>query len=251
MNSKSVTKLAACASATLLLWVSLTSFSPAVTKNAEGFTESNAEGFTEGNTERNTIGTLSELNQIEYEKHLLPSNSISAGCGYSWLSNEILTVNGDKLGRTPTGFDVTMEYAHLWKLKGTRRPFYLGFSINGVGSRTKVKIPRNGGNDVNDVIMNYFVGAGYKMAYKTNKRFIWNLLLSFGYACTDDDFNTSDGFGVYAEAGCEYMLSKHWSIGVSQGGFSSAYKQPAGWDGSKYKYGIDHNGLRAKLAYYF
>ena len=94
MNSKSVAKLAACASATLLLWVSLTSFSPAVTKNAEGFTE--------GNTERNTIGTLSELNQIEYEKHLLPSNSISAGCGYSWLSNEILTANGKSLNRTPT-----------------------------------------------------------------------------------------------------------------------------------------------------
>lgn len=102
MNSKSVAKLAACASATLLLWVSLTSFSPAVTKNAEGFTEGNAESFTEGNTERNIIGTLSELNQIEYEKHLLPSNSISAGCGYSWLSNEILTANGESLNRTPT-----------------------------------------------------------------------------------------------------------------------------------------------------
>ena len=64
MNSKSVAKFAACASATLLLWVSLTSFSPAVAQNAE----------------RNTFGTFSELNQIEYEKHLLPSNSISAGC---------------------------------------------------------------------------------------------------------------------------------------------------------------------------
>ena len=144
-----------------------------------------------------------------------------------------------------------MEYAHLWKLKNTRRPIYIGFSINGVGSRTKVKIPRNGGNDVDDVIMNYFVGAGYKMAYKTNKRFIWNLLLSLGYACTDDDFNTTEGFGVYAEIGYEYMLSKHWSAGVNLGGISTAYKQPAGWDGSKYKYGIDHNGLRAKLAYYF
>ncbi len=122
-----------------------------------------------------------------------------------------------------------MEYAHLWKLKNTRRPIYIGFSINGVGSRTKVKIPRNGGDDVDDVIMNYFVGAGYKMAYKTNKRFIWNLLLSLGYACTDEDFNTADGFGVYAEMGCEYMLSKHWSAGVTLGGMSSTYKQPAGW----------------------
>ena len=167
MNSKSVAKLAACASATLLLWVSLTSFSPAVTKNAEGFTESNAESFTEGNAERNTIGTLSELNQIEYEKHLLPSNSISAGCGYSWLSNEILTANGKSLNRTPTGFDVTLEYAHLWNLwkqpNAYRRPFYMGFSINAVGSRTKVGIPTGFGNDANDVIMNYFVGAGYKM----------------------------------------------------------------------------------------
>ena len=166
MNSKSVAKLAACASATLLLWVSLTSFSPAVAKNAEGFTESNtesftesnAESFTEGNTERNTIGTLSELNQIEYEKHLLPSNSISAGCGYSWLSNEILTANGESLNRTPNGFDVTLEYAHLWNLwnqpNAYRRPFYMGFSINAVGSRTKVGIPTGFGNDANDVIMN-------------------------------------------------------------------------------------------------
>ena len=98
--------------------------------------------------------------------------------------------------------------------------------------------------------MNYFVGAGYKMAYKTNKHFIWNMVLSLGYACTDDDFNTMDGFGVYAEMGCEYLLSKHWSAGVSFGGISTSYKQPAGWD-SKYRFGIDHNGLRAKLGYYF
>lgn len=144
MNSKSVAKFAACASKALLLWVSLTSF-----------------------TGGNSVGTLSELNQIEYDKHLLPSNSISAGCGYSWLSNDILTANGESLGRTPTGFDVTLEYAHLWNLwnqpNANRRPFYMGFSINAVGSRTKVKIPRNGGNDVDDVIMNYFVGAGFKI----------------------------------------------------------------------------------------
>ena len=266
MNSKSVAKFAACASKALLLWVTLSSFSPAVAKNGEGLTEAfseestegNAEGFAErsceGFAERNPVGTLSELNQIEYDKHLLPSNSISAGCGYSWLSNDILTANGESLGRTPTGFDVTLEYAHLWNLwnqpNANRRPFYMGFSINAVGSRTKVKIPRNGGNDANDVIMNYFVGAGYKMAYKTNKRFIWNMVLSLGYACTDDDFNTMDGFGVYAEMGCEYLLSKHWSAGVSFGGISTSYKQPAGWD-NKYRFGIDHNGLRAKLGYYF
>lgn len=126
----------------------------------------------------------------------------------------------------------------------------MGFSINAVGSRTKVGIPTGFGNDANDVIMNYFVGAGFKMAYKTNKRFIWNMVLSLGYACTDDDFNTMDGFGVYAEMGCEYLLSKHWSAGVSFGGISTSYKQPTGWD-SKYRFGIDHNGLRAKLGYYF
>ena len=228
MNSKSAAKLAACASFALFL-----SGIPSQKACAQ-------------EQEKKVV-----VEDADNEKRYLPANSISVSSGYSWLSNEILTANGDKLGRTPTGFDVTMEYAHLWKLKNTRRPIYIGFSINGVGSRTKVNIPRNGGNDVDDVIMNYFVGAGYKMAYKTNKRFIWNLLLSLGYACTDDEFATVDGFGVYAEMGCEYMLSKHWSAGVNLGGMSSAYKQPAGWDGSKYKYGIDHNGLRAKLAYYF
>ena len=127
------------------------------------------------------------VEDADNEKRYLPANSISVSSGYSWLSNDFFTANGDKLGKTPTGFDVTMEYAHLWKLKNSRRPFYIGFSINGVGSRTKLKIPRNGDDDVDEVIMNYFVGAGYKMAYKTNKRFIWNLLLSLGYACTDDD----------------------------------------------------------------
>ena len=176
MNSKSAAKLAACASLALFL-----SGMPSQKACAQ-------------EQEKKVV-----VEDADNEKRCLPANSISVSSGYSWLSNEILTANGDKLGRTPTGFDVTIEYAHLWKLKNTRRPIYIGFSINGVGSRTKVNIPRNGGNDVDDVIMNYFVGAGYKMAYKTNKRFIWNLLLSLGYACTDDDFNTADGFGVYSE----------------------------------------------------
>ena len=174
MNSKSAAKLAACASFALFL-----SGIPSQKACAQ-------------EQEKKVV-----VEDADNEKRYLPANSISVSSGYSWLSNEILTANGDKLDRTPTGFDVTMEYAHLWKLKNTRCPIYIGFSINGVGSRTKVKIPRNGGNDVNDVIMNYFVGAGYKMAYKTNKRFIWNLLLSLGYACTDDGYNTADGFGVY------------------------------------------------------
>ena len=227
MNSKSAAKLTACASLALFL-----SGIPSQKACAQ-------------EQEKKVV-----VEDADNEKRYLPANSISVSSGYSWLSNEFLTDNGDKLG-TPTGFDVTMEYAHLWKLKNSRRPFYIGFSINGVGSRTKLKIPRNGADDVDEVIMNYFVGAGYKMAYKTNKRFIWNLLLSLGYACTDDGYNTADGFGVYSEMGCEYMLSKHWSAGVTLGGFSSTYKQPAGWDGNKYRYGIDHNGLRAKLAYYF
>lgn len=63
------------------------------------------------------------VEDADNEKRYLPANSISVSSGYSWLSNEILTANGDKLGRTPTGFDVTMEYAHLWKLKNTRRLF--------------------------------------------------------------------------------------------------------------------------------
>lgn len=223
MNSKSTAKLAACASFALFL-----SGIPSQKACAQ-------------EQEKKVV-----VEDADNEKRYLPANSISVSSGYSWLSNEFLTDNGDKLG-TPTGFDVTMEYAHLWKLKNTRRPFYIGFSINGVGSRTKVKNPRY---DAYEVIMNYFVGAGYKMAYKTNKRFIWNLLLSLGYACTDDGYNTADGFGVYAEMGCEYMLSKHWSAGVTLGGISTSYKQPAGWD-SKYRFGINHNGLHAKLAYYF
>ena len=129
MNSKSAAKLAACASLALFL-----SGIPSQKVCAQ-------------EQEKKVV-----VEDADNEKRYLPANSISVSSGYSWLSNEILTANGDKLGRTPTGFDVTMEYAHLWKLKNTRRPIYIGFSINGVGSRTKVKIPRNGGNDVDDVI---------------------------------------------------------------------------------------------------
>ena len=132
MNSKSAAKLAACASLALFL-----SGIPSQKACAQ-------------EQEKKVV-----VEDADNEKRYLPANSISVSSGYSWLSNEILTANGDKLGRTPTGFDVTMEYAHLWKLKNTRRPIYIGFSINGVGSRTKVNIPRNGGNDVDDVIMNY------------------------------------------------------------------------------------------------
>ena len=116
MNSKSAAKLAACASFALFL-----SGIPSQKACAQ-------------EQEKKVV-----VEDADNEKRYLPANSISVSSGYSWLSNEILTANGDMLGRTPTGFDVTMEYAHLWKLKNTRRPFYIGFAINGVGSRTKVK----------------------------------------------------------------------------------------------------------------
>ena len=106
MNSKSAAKLAACASFALFL-----SGIPSQKACAQ-------------EQEKKVV-----VEDADNEKRYLPANSISVSSGYSWLSNEILTANGDKLGRTPTGFDVTMEYAHLWKLKNTRRPFYIGFSI--------------------------------------------------------------------------------------------------------------------------
>ncbi len=202
MNSKSAAKLAACASLALFL-----SGIPSQKACAQ--------------ERRRRLW----VEDADNEKRYLPANSISVGCGYSWLSNEILTANGkvwaERLPASTLPWNTPI--CGIWE-EHLRRPFYMGFSINGVGSRTKVKIPRNGGNDVNDVIMNYFVGAGYKMAYKTNKRFIWNLVLSLGYACTDDDFNTVDGFGVYAEMGCEYMLSKHWSAGRESWRYSTAYQ---------------------------
>ena len=144
MNSKSAAKLAACASLALFL-----SGIPSQKACAQ-------------EQEKKVV-----VEDADNEKRYLPANSISVSSGYSWLSNEILTANGKSLNRTPTGFDVTLEYAHLWNLwkqpNAYRRPFYMGFSINAVGSRTKVGIPTGFGNDANDVIMNYFVGAGYKM----------------------------------------------------------------------------------------
>lgn len=190
--------------------------------------------------------------QDDNELRLLPSNYIGINGGFGWLSNEIVTEDGSKINKKPKGYDLGLEYAHLWQLKNSRKPLYMGFAVNVMRNYADIEpFPINGGwGTFYDEFTNIYVGAGWKVAFKTNKSFIWHGQLGIGYAHTDNTFDTTGGLGSYWECGCDYMIGRHWAIGASLEFMSTYYRKPDGWD-IKGRYGIDHNGLHAKLGYFF
>lgn len=180
----------------------------------------------------------------------LPLNYIGISGGYAWLDNEIWTEYG-KEKTSPKGFDIALEYSHLWKIKGSPRPIYVGFSINGLLSLIDCD---NLGPQKNESFQmtNYFIGADYKVAYKTSKSFVWHIGAGFGYAHSENDMHTSKsgGFAIHVKMGVDYLIGKHFGIGVCMDGIQSYYPKPKGWPSDK-RYGIDHSGLNAHIGYYF
>lgn len=181
----------------------------------------------------------------------LPLNSISLTGGYAWLTNEILNDNNSVADSHPKGIEFGIEYSRLYLIKGPSRPFYHGFFLNGLLSL--VDCDHLGGyRDYSMQMTNYYIGAGYKIAYKTNKRFLWTCGLGLGFAHTEDDMhlNKAGGLGVYGDMGCSYVIGKHLNIGLSMVALSTIYPKPNGWPSNK-RYGIDHNALRFRLGYMF
>lgn len=201
-------------------------------------------------TQSEVITVVNHDANQENDIRILPVNYIGLSGGFAWLTNEIILDNNKKLNKTPTGYNMGLEYTHLWKLKKAYRPFYLGLAFNALFNRATVGIPRNGANDANIVIMNYYIGTGCKTAYKTNKGFIWHSMITLGFAKTDDDFESASGFGIYSEIGCDYMIGKHWALGATIGNISSYYPKSQNWP-SDIRHGIDYNGVHFKMGYFF
>lgn len=179
----------------------------------------------------------------------LPLNYIGVAGGYSWLNNDVLTDNGfEKV--SPNGYGFTLEYSHLWQSKRSARPVYSGFTINCIYSSVTYKgIGHYGQNMILD---NILLGAGYKMVYKTNRKFVWAWALGLGYAHTSDDWglNNASGLGTYGIMDLGYLIGKHFSVGTSFVFVSTVYSKPNGWPSDK-RYGIDSGTINLKLGYFF
>lgn len=178
----------------------------------------------------------------------MPLNCIAISGGYAWLDNKILINDGMKSFK-PTGYNLNLEYSHVWNLKLTK-PTYMGVAL--IGHYNHVKTDDIGVNNVSMQMDNYFLGVGWKMMLKTNKSFVWDCTLGFGYAHTNDNmnFNNVGGLGVYGSYGFGYFFAKHFCIGASVSVLTTYYSKPSGWP-SDQRYGIDDGNLNAKLAYYF
>lgn len=178
----------------------------------------------------------------------LPLNYINISGGLAWLDNKILTERGME-SNSPTGFNLTFEYSHLWRLKAAK-PCYWGLAF--IGVYNTVKYDDFGSYHQSMNLDNYFLGAGCKWAYKTNKSFLWDYTLGLGYGHTKDDmgFNDAGGFGIYCSLGFGYMLGKHFCIGTSLSLLSTYYAKPDGWPKDK-RYGIDNGNLNIRLGYFF
>ena len=200
-------------------------------------------------TDSASIRKQSSSFETEYAIRQLPSNYIGISGGYAWLDNEVLTDEGNARTK-PKGFDVNLEYSHLWTSKSLSRPIYYGIAVNGLVSLVDYK--HIGNRNLSMQLTNCYVGCGGKIAYKTNQRFVWECLVTIGYAHTSDDMhiNKAGGFAAYSEIGIGYMVDRHFCIGVSCADFTSTYSKPKGWP-SDTRYGIDHWAVRARLGYFF
>lgn len=179
----------------------------------------------------------------------LPLNYISLGGGYSWLDNDVLTDDGFKKVK-PDGFGYTVEYSHLWQSKRSARPVYYGFALNCIYSCVTYDNLGSFGQSME--LHNTLLGVGYKMAYKTNRNFVWDWVLGLGYAHTSDDWglNNASGLGTYGIMDVGYLIARHFCIGASFVFTTTIYSKPEGWPSDK-RYGIDSGGLNVKMGYFF
>lgn len=215
-NSKAFTRLFICMA---------TLFSPLASANAENSTDSL---------------TTNESTGINSRK--MASNSIRLSGGFSFVTSKLFS--GDSELSKPWGYGIGIEYTHLWKTKTSpnEKPNYLGFTLT-----AQYKNASQGYE-----ISTSFLGAGITWASKTNKGFAWHTTVGLGYAHSNDLdlYLDNGGLGLFGILGFDYMLTRHFGIGVSLNPLLCFYSKPTFYDKTE-AYGVAHYDVNLGLSWHF
>ena len=153
-----------------------------------------------------------------------------------WTDSKVY-VTSERYYKFRTGFDVMLDFQHLWQ-----RGFGLGVdyayhrtSFEGWGHYTLV-----------------YVGPSFVYANRSIDRFTFDAALGVGYAYFTEPGYDLNGMGFMFKVGAEYQLTSHFGLGVELSRLTSRFREPEGFSlpGDE-NFGYARFGVLAGLRFYF
>lgn len=164
------------------------------------------------------------------------SNKLKLSGGPMWTDSKVY-VTSERYYKFRTGFDVMLDFQHLWQ-----RGFGLGIdyayhrtSFEGWGHYTLI-----------------YVGPSFVYANRSIDRFTFDAAFGVGYAYYTEPGYDLNGMGFMFKAGAEYQLTSHFGLGVELSRLITRFREPKGFslpdDGN---FGFARFGVLAGLRFYF
>ena len=173
----------------------------------------------------------------EERRKLQPLNVLRVSAGPSVMTSEFIT--NYRTYKSRTGFDLLVDYDHLWKSG-------FGFGINYLYNSTSFD------GDYNTHI--HYFGPSLVMALATRKwRFdgAWGVGYAHYTESLGNQSESEDNAAIFFRAGAEYRVAKHLAIGLQMHTLSMPQKKPEGVELKKNEfYGIRHLSPHVRLCYY-
>ena len=175
--------------------------------------------------------------EIDEIQKIQPRNIFRVSAGSSFMVSKMVTP--ERTYKTRTGFDLTLDYDHLWKTG-------FGFGVNYLYNATSFE----GGYDT-DI---HYIGPSFVMAAASTK---WRIGMAYGlgYAHYSESLgNMSESenrLALFIRLDAEYRLAKRMALGINLHYMSMSMKKPKEIELKKGEfYGIRHLSPHLSLCYY-
>lgn len=168
-----------------------------------------------------------------------PRNVLRVSAGPSLMYSKYQV--GNHLYKTHLGFDICVDYDHVWKSSfGLGINYLHNYTSFDEGIKTRLD----------------YLGPSMVIASPLKKNFRWDVALGIGYCHYSESnegiSNTANRVGLMFRVGAEWKVANHLALGTQFNLFSVNMKKPDDLELEKNEsYGIRHVGLLAGLRYYF
>lgn len=168
---------------------------------------------------------------------LQPLNILRLSAGPSIMTSEFIT--GNRTYKSRTGFDLLVDYDHLWKSG-------IGFGINYLYNTTSF--------DDGYKTHTHYIGPSFVVAIATEK-WRYDIAWGLGYAHYAESWGgmsvKEDNFAYFYRLGAEYRLGKKCAVGLQLHSLTMPQKKPEDFKLKDNEfYGIRHISPHFRICYY-
>lgn len=191
----------------------------------------------EGNADVYQRSSDRPQNAISRPKVRVPANVFSVSAGPAWIVSKIQFDYYSYSSRL--GYDYTLGYEHLFE-----RGQGVGIDFSYHYTPFDVEV---------DYIKLYYVGPCYVWSIRSASgwRFESAAGIGYSYMNINDDYHES-GIGFMCRLGVDYMITKHFGIGVEVNMLTQHFSRPEGFSmADNESYGYQRSELLGGLRYYF